>query len=167
MDPVTPQILAVAASCLVATWTDLTEGKILNALTVPMMGLGVAVHATQGTFPIGMLVALAIHYPLWLLGVEKGGDAKLMMGIGALTSGGFVVELTLWCAVLYLPVGVLLLALQGKLGNLIATVRWSVYKAQGVDLGEAPEPTMVRTAPIIAVAAAMAWATPWIESILV
>lgn len=166
MDPVTPVMIAVGAACLVACWTDLTDGKILNALTVPMMALGIAIHAIQGQIPFGLLVATLIHYPLWLLGVEKGGDAKLFMGIGALTSVNFVLETTVWSAILYLPIGIAVLAITGKLGNLIETVKWTAFKAQGVEVGAAPEGTMLRTAPIIAMAAAAAWATPWIGSIL-
>ena len=55
---------------------------------------------------------------------------------------------------LYFPVGFLLLLVRGRLGNFVAAIRYTAKRAQGVpeDELEAPEPTMLRTGPIIAVA---------------
>jgi Flp pilus assembly protein protease CpaA len=128
------------------------------------MALGIAIHLSEGdvrTALVGLGVAWAIHYLLFRLGVERGGDAKLFMAIGALRGWSEAVEATLWSAFVYLPVGLLVLLLQGKLGNLMAALRWT---ASGRAKGEPrPEPTMLKTAPIVAVAWLMAWATHWLS----
>ncbi|MEZ4239339.1 MAG: A24 family peptidase [Myxococcota bacterium] len=152
----------LAVGLIVASVTDARSGRIPNALTFPMVALGIAIHAA-GAPPwaglLGAAVAFAIHFPLFALGVERGGDAKLLMGVGACVGWSELCETSIWLAVLYFPLGLLILALRGKLGNLVAAARYTAAKAQGVDPGEKPEPTTFRTGPVIAVAATLAWAT--------
>jgi Flp pilus assembly protein protease CpaA len=169
MDPVSPPAVAVAIGSVIACVTDVRTGKIPNALTLSMMALGLAMNASLGdwTFGVyGLLAAFAVHYPLWWIQLEKGGDAKLLMGVGALVGPWLVLEASLWYAVLYFPVGLAMLALQGKLGNLIAALRWTADKAQGKPVGARPEPTMLRTAPVIAAATSFAFATHWMERVM-
>jgi Flp pilus assembly protein protease CpaA len=134
-----------------------------------MVALGVAIHAAPPWLPeapaawwvglAGAAVGFAIHFPLFAAGVERGGDAKLMMGVGACLGWAGLIEATVWLAVLYLPLGLLILAARGKLGNLVATARYAAAKAQGADAGDPPEPTTFRTGPVILVAGVLAWAT--------
>lgn len=162
----TPQVVVLLIGLGVAAVTDARTGRIPNALTFPMMVLGIVIHATLGPDRwLGLLgcgAALAVHYPLWTVGVEKAGDAKLMMGLGACLGWREMVEASFWLAILYLPIGLLMLAVQGKLSNLVATARWTLRKAQGQDAGEKPEATWLRTGPIIAVGGVLAWLTSWL-----
>lgn len=148
---------------------DLRTGRIPNVLTFPMMAVGVAASSYGHPLPdglalgvLGVAAAFALHFPLFALGVERGGDAKLMMGLGACVGWREMVETSMWLALLYLPIGLAVLAAQGKLGNLAATARWVAARAQGRDPGPAPEPTTFRTGPVIAVGGLIAWATSWL-----
>lgn len=163
--PFSPALLALFVGMGIATSTDLRSGRIPNALTGSMMVLGLVFALVQGAvvdaiFGIGL--AFAIHFPLWLLRVVKAGDVKLLMGAGALVGPALVLEITVWCALLYLPVGLAMLAFQGRLGNIAATVKWGVSMARGVHMAR-PEPTMLRTAPVIAAASLAAVSTSWFD----
>ena len=162
MIPLTPQEAVMFLGLAIASYSDLKDGKIQNALTFPLMALGLVMNATSGnwTFGVnGLLVALAIHFALFALSIQKAGDAKLFMAIGALVGVSEVLDATAWYALVYAPVGLIQLIIKGKLGNLGETLKWSFKKARGGDPGEKPEPTMLRTAPIIAMAALAGWLT--------
>lgn len=149
-----PEVLVVLAGLAIASYTDLKTGKIPNQLTGGMMAIGLVIHLIYGNpmFSLyGILLAFAIHFTLFALGVEKGGDAKLIMGVGALVGWSEMLEATTWYAILYLPVGLAILTMQGKLKNVIGASKWFALKASGVDIPR-PEPTMMKTAPIIAIA---------------
>lgn len=161
-----PETIALLIGLAVATVTDLRDGKIYNWTTASMMALGLAIHATQGdwTFAVyGLVSAFVIHFTLFALGVEKGGDAKLMMGLGALCGPHLLLEATLWYAVLYLPVGLMILTASGKLPTMISHLRYVADKAQGNATGDAPPTTLLRTAPVIAAASAMSLLTDWLR----
>jgi prepilin peptidase CpaA len=164
-----PQDVVLFVGLAAATITDLRSRRIPNVLTFPMMALGIATTAATLDWPlfgvIGCAAAFVLHYPLFVLGVERGGDAKLMMAVGACVGWRELVESSVWFAVVYLPVGLAVLAAQGKLGNLAAAARWQAARSQGRDPGPAPEPTWLRTAPIIAVAGVLAWTTDWLAVI--
>jgi Flp pilus assembly protein protease CpaA len=106
----------------------------------------------------GAIAGFAVHYPLWVLGVEKGGDAKLFIALGALVGWWEMLDTSALTAILYFPVGLLILLVRGRLGNFVAGIKYTVKRAQGVpeDQLVAPEPTMLRTGPIIAVAGILA-----------
>lgn len=163
LPPLTPQIVVLGLAALIASYTDLKDGKIPNALTGPMMAAGLLLNGLAGQWAFGingLLVALAIHFSLFALKVQRAGDAKLFMGIGALVGVSEVIDATAWFAVLYLPIGLIQLAIKGRLRNLGTTISWSLKRAQGLETAEArPEPTLLRTAPIIAFAALMGWIT--------
>lgn len=168
MDPITPPVLVAALACAWACWTDVREGKIYNALTLPMIVVGVVMNVALGSWQAGLLgvaAGWALYYPLWLLGVQRGGDAKLWMGLGALLGPWFLLEGSAWYAPLYLIAGLGMLVFKGRLSNLAAAAKWTARKASGQEAGEAPPPTMLRTAPVIATAAAIAFATPWMETL--
>ncbi|MCA9489655.1 MAG: prepilin peptidase [Myxococcales bacterium] len=153
----------------VAAVTDLRSGKIPNALTFTMMIMGIVMNATLGGDPlvglIGCAAGFAIHYPLWMLGVEKAGDAKLFMGIGACVGWRELVEASIWLAIVYVPVALLLLTVQGKLPNLLKSVRYLLDRAKGV-ASEPPEQTFVRAGPIILVAGLLGRFTGWLAGLI-
>jgi prepilin peptidase CpaA len=156
-----PVMIAVwAAGLAFASYTDATTGRIPNLFTFGMMAAGLVLHTAHRDplfAVLGIAVAFAIHYPLYALQVEKAGDSKLVMGIGALVGWVEAVDTTLWFAVLYLPVGLTVLAVRGRLRNLWAVLKWRADKAQGRPVGEPPEPTVLWTAPVIAAAAVCAY----------
>jgi prepilin peptidase CpaA len=73
---------------LAAAWTDYRSRRIPNALTVSGLAAALVLRALVGA-PIfiegliGMLLALVLTLPFLMLGVMGGGDAKLLMAIGA------------------------------------------------------------------------------------
>ncbi len=144
----------------IAAFTDVRSGRIPNVLTFPMMLLGIVMHATLGgDAAFGLLgcgLAFLMHYPLWMLGVQKAGDAKLFMGVGACVGWREVVESTIWYAIVYAPVALLVLLVLGQLPNLWRTLRHLADKARGRPVGEAPPPTMLRVGPVILVAGLLA-----------
>jgi len=95
-------VLAVAL--VIASVTDVREGKVRNSVTYPAIVIGLIGHALvgglgPGTDPklglLGALAGFAVGFvPLllaWLAGGIGGGDAKLMGAVGALTGWRFTV----------------------------------------------------------------------------
>lgn len=149
----------------VSTYTDLREGKIYNAVTFPLIALGIVIHATQGsvfTALVGLGVAFGIHFALWVLKVERGGDAKLMMGVGALLGWSELCESTLWMFLLLFPVGLTVLAIKGKLRNFWETLKFVGLKSAGYPVEPPSEQTMLPFGPVIAVAVVVARLTDWL-----
>ena len=84
------QIVSAALTLLLlaAAWTDYRSRRIPNVLT--MTGLAVALVLRGFVGPeaiieglVGALLAFVLTLPLLMLGVMGGGDAKLLMAIGA------------------------------------------------------------------------------------
>jgi len=79
---------------LIATYTDLKERMVYNKLTYTLIGLGIGLKIietikTQSTEPIltaiaGGVIAFAVAYLLWRLGVWAGGDVKLVTAIAVI-----------------------------------------------------------------------------------
>lgn len=168
--PASMAAFGLAIACV----TDLRTGKIPNELTFSLMAIGLLMNAVLGDPMLGVLgfaVATAIHFPLFALGVEKGGDSKLLMGLGALGGWRLVLETTGWYAIVYLPVGIIVLAVSGQLPNLKAKAMWlyqrALAKQSGTEFkGEEPPNTMLKTAPVIAAAWGLAYFTTWLERVL-
>lgn len=170
MDELTPQAVAIAIGCIIATYTDVRWGKIYNWTTFPLIALGLVMNASLGQWQlgiIGLIAAFAIHYPLFHYEIQKGGDVKLLMAIGALLGGWFVVEASIWYAIFYIPAGLGTLIVRRRVGNLFAVARYQAAERAGQPLpGEKPPVTLLRTAPVIAAAALAAFATPWLHFLL-
>lgn len=153
----------VLTACMaIACVTDTLSHRIPNALTFPMMALGLAIQGSAGTLSAGgagLMAAFAIWYTLAVLGIMAAGDGKLMMGVGALTTWAFVVEATLAALILYIPIGLVVLGVRGRLPNLVAAMKWTLRKAQGVEAGPRPEPTRAPHAIVLAIGTATAWFT--------
>lgn len=89
--------LVVLALCIFAAVFDLLTKRIPNWLTLPGMlcGLGaqfffIGITGLQHGL-LGVLVAFALFYPLFLFRMMGGGDVKLLMLIGAFTSLMFTI----------------------------------------------------------------------------
>lgn len=150
--------LGLATACV----TDLREQKIPNLLTFPLMLAGVLLHLAGGEPLVGLVgigAAFALHFLLFALGIDRAGDAKLMMAVGAFVGWREMLEATFWSFVLLVPAGVLMLLLLGRLGNFWKALVWTGKKALQIPVGDAPEPTMLPKAPIIAGAVLLAQLT--------
>src|SRR5262245_13682549 len=100
-----------------------------------MVALGLAIHLAEGNLGFavaGLGLATLIHVPRWMGGIEKAGDAKLLMGVGACAGWVTVAESTVWLAVLYIPVAFVILALRGRLANLVAVGRRQLDRVRGL-----------------------------------
>lgn len=76
--------------CGAATYWDLRERRIPNAVTLPALGLALCLHgatqAGQGLLlsALGAVVAGGLLLPGYLLRATGAGDVKLLMAVGAL-----------------------------------------------------------------------------------
>lgn len=153
---------------LIACYTDLNRQKIPNALTFSLIILGIASHWVRGDFLlplIGVAAAFALHFVLWMLQVERGGDAKLMMGVGAFYGWSGMLAASVWTLVLLFPVGLTVLAIKGRLGNFFETLRFAWRKALGYPVEPPAEKTMMPFAPVLACAVLAARLLPWPASL--
>lgn len=160
--------VVLAVGLILASISDIRTGLIRNNLTGSLMLIGIVLNARLGydsgdlmggiaTAIIGIGIMMFVHgIVLFNLGVERGGDVKLFMAIGGLVGWREAAEASLWTAIVYIPVSLVVLAVRGRLGNLLATARWM---ARGRPADSAPEPTVLRTAPVIAVGAVLAHVT--------
>jgi len=159
-----PETVVLLVGLVVSAITDAAKGTILNVVTFPMMALGVVIHLVSGADPwvgiVGLGAATLLHVPLWMGGVQKAGDAKLLMGLGACVGWREMLEATLWIAVLYIPIALLVLAARGRLPHLAYAARYQLARFGGAPLpGPPPEQTWIRAGPIIAAAGVIGWLT--------
>ncbi len=163
MPQLAPADLVVALVCLIALVTDLRKQKIPNALTFPAMGLGVLWNLMMGdgwVGVIGLAVAFGLMFPGWILGgAIRAGDAKLLMAIGAFYGGGEALRCCLLVYILNLPFGLAVLAIKGRLKNLIPAIKAGVGRALGQEQAEPPDLTVVAFSPVIVVALLVTRAT--------
>lgn len=83
-------IVSAALTLLLAAaaWTDYRSRRIPNALTVAGLAAALVLRALVGPEAVldglvGALLAFVLTLPLLMLGVMGGGDAKLLIAIGA------------------------------------------------------------------------------------
>jgi prepilin peptidase CpaA len=76
---------ALTLLLVVAAWTDYRSRRIPNTVTVAGLAVALLLRALVGPEAIldGMVGALLAFVPLLMLGVMGGGDAKLLIAIGA------------------------------------------------------------------------------------
>ena len=101
-----PLIWCAATGVLTAAALDLRTRRIPNLLTLPMMLIGVAAHLVNPS-PAGRLAGILgicaglPFFLLWRMQVVGAGDAKLLMGVGALVG----LETGLWATFLSILCG--------------------------------------------------------------
>lgn len=112
---------------------------------------------------LGAGVAFALHFVMWQMKLEGAGDAKLMMGVGAILGWAPMLEATVWRYVLLLPYAVTALTVMRRWPNFIAAVMWVRSKSLGADPGPRPPATEMPFGPLIAVAVPLAIFTSWLD----
>lgn len=162
---------ALVAGLVGAAVQDWQTGKIPNVLTGPMLLLGLLLSGFAGQgwlFGLaGAAVGFAIHFPLWVLQVEKGGDAKLLIAAGAFVGWGGIVEMTLAVLILYMPMGLAILVARGRLKNFIAHLRHIANQALKVPSVAPEEVTVAVMGPLILIAGLVALTTDFFDLIAV
>ena len=154
MSQLGPADAVLAVALLIAVVTDLRSQKIYNWLTFTLMLAGLGFGLATGelrTAAMGLGVAFVLHFALFAMGVDRAGDAKLMMGVGAMVGVVDMLEASLWAFVLFAPMGLAVLAIRGKLGNFLAALKWTLTKLLRPNMhpGERPEGTPLVKAPAI------------------
>ena len=80
------EAVAVAVVIVACVW-DVASSRIPNVLTFTAIGLAVAFHLIVGGgapyAALGLLVGLAVFFPMFALGAMGAGDVKLMAALGA------------------------------------------------------------------------------------
>jgi Flp pilus assembly protein protease CpaA len=153
----------LVAGLVGAAVNDWQTGKIPNALTGPLLVIGMLASTLVGQgflFALmGAGVGFAIHFPLWVLQVEKGGDAKLLIAAGSMLGWQGLIEITMATMVLYLPMAVVLLVSRGRLKNFFLHLRHLANKAMSLPTAKPTEVTVVVMGPLILVAGIVALTT--------
>jgi len=156
------ETVVLLVGLVVSAVTDILKGKIYNVVTFPMMALGVVIHATAGEWWVGLLGiggATIIHVPLWLARIQKAGDAKLMLGVGACVGWLEMVEATIWYAILFVPIALAAVAVMRRWSKLATAASHLFARLRGVPPGPPPDQVMIRVGPIIAAAGVIGWLT--------
>lgn len=95
------QLLALVALLGAAVFTDLRERRIPNKLTLSGFLVGLAIGTVmEGGPPLAALagagLALAVALPFVALGGLGGGDAKLLIAVGAFVGPGGLLSVALY-----------------------------------------------------------------------
>ena len=147
--------------------SDAQSGKIPNVLTGPLLIAGLVLSTLLGEgllfALLGAVAGFAIHFPLWAMKVERGGDAKLLIAAGAFVGWSGIVEMTLAVLILYIPMGLAILIARGRLGNFIGHLRHVKNQALNVPSAPPAEVTVAVMGPLILVAAVTAMLTDWFD----
>ncbi|RQD73600.1 MAG: prepilin peptidase [Candidatus Syntrophonatronum acetioxidans] len=107
---------------------DLTQKKIPNFLTFPVILFGLIFHTASGMFNgllfslWGFLLGIGLFLIPFMVGGMGGGDVKLLGAIGALKGTEFVFIATFYTAICGGVIALIYLALKGELINTLKKV---------------------------------------------
>ena len=145
----------------ICLYTDLTERKIFNWVTVPASALGLGINAWQGGLTglgqafLGWIAGLFILFIPFMLRGISGGDIKLLAAIGALKGVDFVLCTVLFTAAVGGIYILIYLIITRKLGPTLKNLKQTLYLALvsilGKELATIPGNTnVVNTVPYAA-----------------
>ena len=121
--PDTPHLILLAAAtlvCVVGAITDLRSRRIPNWLTLSALPVGLIASGIlggwQGLFLsfVGILLALLIYFPLYLLRAMGAGDAKMMAAIASFIGPLMWIHLFIFSSILGGIVAVLFTMAKGQ-----------------------------------------------------
>jgi prepilin peptidase CpaA len=116
--------LALVAVAIAAV-TDVRRGIIPNAVTLPLLAIGVVLHgiaagpAGLGWALVGALVSGLIPYLAFRSGGMGGGDVKLFAALGAVLGAAAGIEVVFVATVVAAVQAVVMLAVRGQLGPVL------------------------------------------------
>lgn len=140
-------LLVVLAVC---AWTDLNSGKILNKVTFPAMGLGLALNLLFGglhglLFALaGMILGIALQWVPFMLRFAGAGDVKLLGAVGALKGGAFCTFGFLYGAVAFAFTVPFLLSRAERRSAATNLAGYAQTAAVTQSVPETPTPTVTR-----------------------
>jgi prepilin peptidase CpaA len=98
-------LITTVAVSVIAVFTDLRSRRIPNALTFPVITLGLVYHLTMGGPTMllksaeGMMLGLGLFMIPYLMGGMGAGDAKLIGALGALVGPWAIFNICLFTAI--------------------------------------------------------------------
>ncbi len=125
------ELFLVLALAVIAR-IDLRTELIPNPLVFGAVALGIALAAfgpSPGFYLVGALAGHAIGYGLYKIGAIPGGDAKVLLLIGACAGARFGFFAAFWVPVVHL---LLVLIDATTAGALLLTLVWCVRRIVGV-----------------------------------
>jgi prepilin peptidase CpaA len=158
-----------------AAWTDYRSRRIPNALTVTGLGAALLLRALVGPEAIldglvGALLAFVLTLPLLMLGVMGGGDAKLLIAIGAFMGPRHF----LWAAILIAIIGGMMAVVDaGRRGVLLPVLfncgqimkHWATFGRRGANRSFASVGALTIPYGIAIAAGALLWWFAGVQSL--
>ena len=170
-------IVSAALTLLLAAaaWTDYRSRRIPNVLTITGLAAALVLRAVVGPGAIldglvGALLAFVLTLPLIVLGVMGGGDAKLLIAIGAFMGPRHF----LWAAVLIAIIGGMMAVVDaGRRGVLLPVLyncgqimrHWATFGRRGTNRSFASVGALTIPYGIAIAAGALLWWFAGVQSL--